>query len=121
VPDRAVTWASLGTAARAFRFAHALFAVLQLASLGYLWLCAMTGRRDRGLNAGVGALLVEGAALVVGRGDCPMGPFQRQLGDPMPMFEWVLAPRAAKAAIPMLTALSVAGLLALVARGPADR
>jgi len=67
----------------------------------------------------VSALLLEGAALVAGRGNCPMGPFQRQLGDPVPMFEWVLPPRAAKAAIPFLATVSLAGLLALVARRPA--
>ncbi len=95
--------------------------MVQLASLGYLWWCALTGRRDRLLDISIGALVVEGAALVVGRGDCPMGPFQHRLGDPVPMFELVLSPRAAKAAIPVLTGVSVAGLLALVIRGPARR
>jgi hypothetical protein len=60
-------------------------------------------------------------ALVVGRGNCPMGTFQKSLGDPVPMFEWVLPPRAAKAAIPVLAAVSVAGLLAVLARPPQGR
>ena len=119
--DPGVTWSDLNTMARTFRVAHGIFAVIQLASLGYLWWCALTGRRDRLLDVCVGALVVEGAALVVGRGDCPMGPFQHRLGDPVPMFEWVLSPRAAKAAIPVLAGVSVAGLLALITRGPARR
>ncbi len=116
-----MTWSQLDARARAFRIGHAVFAVGQLASLGYIWLCALTGRRDRALGVSVSALVLEGVALVVGRGDCPMGPFQRSLGDPVPMFEWVLPPRAAKAAIPVLTAVSVAGLLALLVRRPSGR
>jgi hypothetical protein len=62
-------------------------------------------------------LAAEGAALVIGRGDCPLGGFQAGLGDPVPMFEWVLPPRAAKAAIPALAVLSVVGMLTVMARG----
>jgi hypothetical protein len=103
-----------------FRVAHATFAVVQLASLGYVWGCALTGRRDRLLGAAVGFLGVEGAALIVGRGNCPLGPFQKRLGDPMPLFELVLPPRAAKAAIPILAAVTVAGFGALLILPPAE-
>jgi hypothetical protein len=43
---------------------------------------------------------------------------QAEWGDPVPFFELVLPPRAAKAAIPILTAVSVAGIAALVLRRP---
>ncbi len=115
-----MTWSDLDVWARSFRVAHGVFAGMQLASLGYVWVCALTRRRDRTLDVCVGALVIEASALVVGRGDCPMGPFQHRLGDPVPMFEWVLSPRTAKAAIPVLVAVSIAGLLTLVTRGPAD-
>ena len=72
--------------------------------LGAYRFCAVTGRRDRFLPASVGFLAIEGMALGVGRGECPLGPFQRELGDPVPFFELVLPPRAAKAAIPILRA-----------------
>ena len=62
------------------------------------------------------SLSVEGAALVVGRGNCPLGPLQGRLGDPIPLFELMLPPRAAKAAIPVLAVVAVAGLIALSAR-----
>ncbi len=39
-------------------------------------------------------------------------------GDPVPFFELVLPPRAAKAAIPVLAGVSVAGVVALVLRRP---
>jgi len=66
-------------------------------------------------------LLVEGVALVIGRGNCPFGPFQRRLGDPVPMFELFLPPRAAKAAVPVLTLVSLAGLAALFGRWLLER
>jgi hypothetical protein len=39
-----------------------------------------------------------------------MGPFQRELGDPVPLFELVLPPQAAKAAIPVLAFASILGI-----------
>ena len=63
-------------------------------------------------------LLAEGAGLVVGRGDCPMGSIQAEWGDPVPFFELVLPPRAAKAAVPILAAVSLAGITALALRRP---
>lgn len=116
-----VRWSDLGARARAFRLAHAAFSVLQLASLGYVWFCAVTRRRDRALTASSAALLIEGAALVVGRGDCPFGPFQAKLGDPVPLFELLLPKRAAKAAIPVLFVVAVAGLAAVVLRPPSHK
>ena len=113
-----VRWNDLGTRARAFRVAHAAFSVLQLASLGYVWICAATRRRDLALTASAAALLIEGAALVVGRGDCPFGPLQAKLGDPVPLFELLLPKRAAKAAIPALLVVAVAGLVGVVLRPP---
>jgi hypothetical protein len=113
-----VAWADLGREARAFRIAHAAFSMLQLAGLAYVWGSAVTRRRDRLLTLSVAALLVEGAALVVGRGDCPFGPLQTRLGDPVPLFELVLPKRAAKAAIPLLALVAVAGIAAVMARPP---
>jgi hypothetical protein len=68
--------------------------------------------------AGAGFLCVEGAALIVGHGDCPIGPMQAEWGDPVPFFELVLPPRAAKAAVPVLGVVAVAGIVVLVLRRP---
>jgi hypothetical protein len=94
---------------------------LQLASVGYVWWCALTRRRDRALALSAAALVTEGAALVVGRGDCPFGPFQTRLGDPVPLFELILPPRAAKAAIPVLAVIATTGLAAVALRPPRPR
>jgi hypothetical protein len=94
---------------------------VNLAALAYVWLCAALKRRDRRLTYSVGLLSAEGAALLIGGGNCPLGPFQRSIGDPVPMFELFLPPRAAKAAIPVLTIVTLAGFAGLAAtnRSPA--
>ena len=111
-------WADLPPAAKAFRLAHAAFGAVNMVGLGYVWLSALRRRRDKWLAGFVAVLCAEGLALVVGRGNCPFGPFQRSLGDPVPMFELVLPPRAAKAAIPVLTVVTLAGFAAVLLRPP---
>lgn len=113
-----VTWSQLGTGARLFRLAHGAWGALNLAGLAWIWRAALLRRRDRAVVASVALLSTEGLALLVGRGNCPFGPLQAGLGDPVPMFEWVLPPRAAKAAIPVLTLISLASFAALVLRRP---
>jgi hypothetical protein len=114
----APTWSELNGGAKAFRVAHAAFAAVSLSSLCYVWLSAARRRRDRILAGSLAVLLFEAVALVIGRGNCPFGPAQARLGDPVPLFELVLPPRAAKAAIPALTVVSVMGILGVVLRGP---
>ncbi len=87
-----------------------------MASLGYIWTCALTGRRDRPLAASVAFLSIEGVGLAIGGGDCPMGPLQESWGDPKPFFELILPPRAAKAAVPVLFVAAVGGMSAVAIR-----
>ena len=102
--------------AKALRVAHIAIALAGLSSLGYVWLCALTGRRDRILSAALATLSVQGAALLIGRGNCPLGPLQQRLGDPKPLFELVLPPRAAKAAVPVLIAVALGGVAIVALR-----
>jgi hypothetical protein len=113
-----VSWATLGARARAWRVVHAAWSVAQLWCLGDIWVSAIARRRSRRVWTSVAFLGVEGAALIVGRGDCPVGPRQAEWGDPVPFFELVLPPRAAKAAVPVLAGASIGGMLALVIRRP---
>ena len=103
-----------------FRVFHAATAAEQLLALAYVWWCAITGRRDRLLRISVATLIGEGVLVAANRGDCPMGGLQDRLGDPVPLFELVLSPRAAKRAVPTLGAITAAGLVLLVVRGPRD-
>jgi hypothetical protein len=101
-----------------FRAFHAAIAVEQLLAIAYVWWCAITGRRDRLLRIAVATLIGEGVLVATNRGDCPLGGLQERLGDPVPLFELVLSPRAAKRAVPTLGAITAAGLVLLVVRGP---
>ena len=107
----------LAPAALAFRIAHAVIAAGFLAAIAHVWVCALTGRRDTWLRAAVIALTVEGAVVTANGGDCPLGPLQDRLDDPVPLFELVLSPRAAKRAVPVLGAVAAAGI-ALLTRRP---
>ena len=112
-----MTGHGLAPAALAFRIAHAVIAAGFLAAIAHVWACALTGRRDPWLRAAVAALTVEGAVVAANGGDCPLGPLQERLDDPVPLFELVLSPRAAKRAVPVLGAVAAGGI-ALLARRP---
>jgi len=114
-------WADLPLGARLFRVAHVVWGAFNLAGLALIWRAVLLRRRDRYVALSVALLLAEGAALVVGRGNCPFGPLQARLGDPVPMFELVLPPRAAKAAIPILAGVSLAGMALTALRPPRRR
>src|SRR5918993_1157767 len=110
----------LSRGALAFRTFHAAIAVEQLLAIAYVWWCAITGRRDRLLRIAVATLIGEGVLVAANRGDCPLGGLQDRLGDPVTLFALVLSPRAAKRAVPTLGAITAAGLVLLVVRGPRD-
>jgi hypothetical protein len=114
-------WSELPLPAQLFRVAHGVWGAFNMLALGLVWRAGITRRRDKVAYASTALLLAEGAALVVGRGNCPFGPFQAELGDPVPMFEWFLPPRAAKAAIPALTIVTIAGLMVMWLRPPKPR
>ena len=59
----------------------------------------------------VHALIAEGALVAANHGDCPLGPLQDRLHDPVPLFELVLSPAAARRAIPALGVVASAGIL----------
>jgi hypothetical protein len=103
-----------------FRAFHTAIAVEQLLAIAYVWWCAITGRRDRLLRIAAATLIGEGVLVAANRGDCPLGGLQERLGDPVPLFELVLSPRAAKRAVPTLGTITAAGLVLLVVRGPRD-
>jgi hypothetical protein len=100
----------LARGALALRVGHAAIAVAELGCLGYVWTCALTGRRDPLLRAAIGVLATEGVGLVIGRGDCPLGPLQQRMGDPVPLFELVLPPVWARRAVPILAGISGLGI-----------
>jgi hypothetical protein len=101
----------LSVAALAFRAGHGAVTVAFLAAIVHVWWCAVTGRRDPWLRVAAGALVAEGAFVTANHGDCPLGPLQARLGDPVPLFELALSPTAARRAVPTLGLIAAAGLL----------
>jgi hypothetical protein len=110
---------TLTPAALAFRAIHAAISILFLLAIGHVWWCALTGRRGRLLRLAVVGLGCEGLLVTANHGDCPLGGLQARLGDPIPLFELLLSPRAARRAVPALGAIAVAGI-ALLARSAND-
>lgn len=100
-------------AAVAFRAAHTAIALGFLAAIGDVWVSALTGRRGPELRACVTALVAEGVVVTANGGDCPLGPLQDRVGDPVPLFELVLPARAARLAVPALGLFSAAGIVLL--------
>ena len=97
---------------------HVGWSLAQLACLALIWSSAIRRRRGPLVWAAVAFVGLEGAALVIGRGNCPVGELQASWGDPVPSFELLLPPRAAKAAIPVLAAGALAGIGLLALRRP---
>jgi hypothetical protein len=112
-----VTGAPLSPAGRALRTAHAGIALGFLGAIAYVWFCALTGRRDRRLHLAIAALVAEGTVVAANHGDCPLGPLQARAGDPVPLFELVLSPRAARRAVPVLGLIAAAGIALALRRG----
>jgi hypothetical protein len=108
--------APLSSAVVVWRAAHGLIAIGFLASIGYVWWCALSGRRGPLLRPAIAALVGEGVLVAANGGDCPLGPMGEGIGDAVPLFELVLSPRAARRAVPTLGALTAAGLGLLAAR-----
>jgi hypothetical protein len=111
---------NLSRAALAFRTFHAAIAIEMLLAIAYVWWCALRGRRDHLLRIAAASLIGEGVVVAANHGDCPLGGLQERLGDPVPLFELVLSPRAAKRAVPTLGAITAAGLALLMVRGRRD-
>ncbi|MDX6667196.1 MAG: hypothetical protein QOK04_576 [Solirubrobacteraceae bacterium] len=99
-----------------WRAAHGLIAIGFLASIAYVWWCALTGQRGSWLRRTIVALVGEGAVVAANHGDCPLGQLGDRIGDEVPLFELVLPPRAAKRAIPVLGAVTALGLGLLAVR-----
>jgi hypothetical protein len=74
--------------ALAFRAAHAAITAWFLFAIGYVWSCALTGRRDTLLRVAVTGLIGEGALVMANGGDCPLGGLQERVADPTPCSSW---------------------------------
>jgi hypothetical protein len=102
----------------AVRAVHSLFTVFFLSCLGYVYYAALTRRRGPLLLGAAGALVIEGAVVAGNGGECPLGPVHRRYGDEKTFFELLLPPAAARAAVPVLAGVALAGIGLALARRP---
>ena len=116
-PNRPASTPRLTPAALAFRVAHGAVAAGFLLAIAYVWWCAVSGQRGPWLRVAVAALTTEGTFVAAHGGDCPLGGLQGRMGDPIPLFELVLSPRAARRAVPVLGGIAAVGIALVVARG----
>jgi hypothetical protein len=107
---------TLSPAARRLRVAHALITALFLSAIGYVWWCALSGRRGRLLHVAVASLTAEAVLVAANHGDCPLGCLQQRVDDPVPLFELVLSPSAARRAVPVLGGIAGTGIAVLAWR-----
>jgi hypothetical protein len=104
-----------------WRTAHGAITAGFLTAIGIIWWSALTGRRTRWLGHAIAAVTAEAAAVALNHGDCPLGPLGDQIGDPIPFFELLLSPRAARRAVPALGAFTALGIALVAARATGGR
>jgi hypothetical protein len=94
------------------RIVHALVAVFFLGCIAIVWVAALHGRAGPWTDAALISLGVEIALVAVNRGNCPLGPIARRLGDDKPLFDLICG-RYGKHAFPVLAVVIVAGVALL--------
>ena len=107
----------LTPAALALRSVHTVIAATFLLAIAYVWWCALSGRRGRLLHVALTGLSAEGVLVAANGGDCPLGGLQERVGDPVPLFELALSPRAARRAVPVLGGIAALGIALVAGRG----
>lgn len=108
---------ALTPAIAVWRLAHGAITAGFLAAIAVIWSAAITGRRGRWLRPAIAAIAGEGVVVALNHGDCPLGPMGEHVGDPVPFFELLLSPRAARRAIPALGGFTALGIALVAARG----
>jgi hypothetical protein len=98
------------------RVTHGLVSFVFLFCIAVVYAGAWRGTAGTLTLAAVGALLLEGLLVLLSRGNCPLGPLFRRLGDETPFFELLLPPHAAKLAVPGLAAVTALGVILLALR-----
>ncbi len=97
------------------RAVHGLLSAFFLSCIAFVYYAAIADVDSPLAFAAAGALVLEGAVVVLNGGDCPLGIVHRRYGDEKAFFELLLPPRAAKLAVPVLGAVTALGIALLFA------
>jgi hypothetical protein len=96
------------------RALHGGITLFFVGCIGYIYYAGLTGKVGWPAYLAVTAVLAEGVAFSLGRGNCPLGALHRRYGDEKAFFELLLPRRAAKLAVPILGVIAAAGILLLL-------
>lgn len=88
---------------------HTAVFAIELASIGWLVLTGLTGRRDRSVAVASVLVLGEAGVFVANRGICPLTPMAERLGAVNGSVSDIFLPRAVARTIPIWST----GLIAL--------
>ena len=100
----------------ALRIGHGVVVAFFIGCMAILYASSWDARVDRTTWVAVAALSGEGGLVLASRGDCPLAPVFRRLGDETPFFELLLPAKVAKQAVPFLGAVTALGFVLLAVR-----
>ena len=75
---------------RVVRSIHTIIALVMFASIGVVYYSAVKQTYNLPLYLTLGALFIEGTAITLNKGDCPLSYLQRKYGDDKAFFELFL-------------------------------
>jgi hypothetical protein len=96
------------------RVLHGLIALMMIASVAVVYRSAASHTYNIWLFVATAALLIEGAAVALNGGDCPLSYLSRRHGDRKAFFELLLPKRAAKQMFKVNVAAIAVGYLFLL-------
>jgi len=96
------------------RTIHGFIALIMIASVAAVYCSAARHTYDAWLYLATAALLIEGIAVTLNRGDCPFSYLSRKHGDPKAFFELFLPKMIAKRMFKVNAAIIAVGYLFLL-------
>jgi len=98
------------------RSIHALLAMFFILCLAYIYYCGIGGKVSSLAWAAVGVMIVEGLAIWLNGGLCPLTSLQHKLGDDKGFFDLFLPPKLLPHVVPFFVATTTVGVILLLIR-----
>ena len=96
------------------RAIHSLLATILISSIMLLFYFALTDTFVVWTYLAVGALILEGVAVLINRGNCPLTPWHRKFGDEKGFFNLILPASWTPHASPVLSVIAAIGFVLLI-------
>ena len=96
------------------RTIHSLLATIFITSILLLFYFALTDTFVIWTYFAAGALILEGIAVLLNRGNCPLTPWHRHFGDEKGFFNLILPDKWTPYASPVLAVIAAIGFVLLI-------